>query len=201
MADLTYWFEFASPYSYLTSTRIDALAAARGVTVAWKPFLLGPIFAAHGWDTSPFKIYPAKGRYMWRDVERRCAAAGVPFRTPTPELLEKFPMNTVAAARLAVVGLKADWGKAFVRAVYHAEYAEHRDIGDRAVLVEILRAVGTDPDTAFEAANAPANKPLLRANTMEAQERGIFGVPSFTCGEELFWGDDRLEDALNHAMR
>ena len=78
-ATLDFWFEFASTYSYPAAMRIADAAAARGVTVRWRPFLLGPIFKAQGWDNSPFNLYPAKGRYMWRDLERVCDALALPF--------------------------------------------------------------------------------------------------------------------------
>jgi hypothetical protein len=79
---LDFWFEFSSTYSYPAAMRIGALAAEAGVEVRLRPFLLGPIFQAHGWNTSPFILYPAKGRHMWRDLERICAALSLPFRRP-----------------------------------------------------------------------------------------------------------------------
>ena len=94
MANAEFWYEFASTYSYPAALRVGALAEARGVSLAWRPFLLGPIFAAQGWRDSPFNIYPAKGRYMWRDVERTCEAMGVPFKRPSP-----FPQSSLLAAR------------------------------------------------------------------------------------------------------
>src|SRR4051812_14984829 len=97
---LDFWFEFASTYSYPAAMRIGALAEAAGVTVRWRPFLLGPIFKEQGWDTSPFNLYPAKGRYMWRDLERVCDAIHLPFRKP-----ESFPQWSLLPARVALVGL------------------------------------------------------------------------------------------------
>ena len=99
---LDFWFDFASTYSYLAAMRIDALAAEAEVDVQWRPFLLGPIFAAQGWTTSPFNIYPAKGRNMWRDLERQCARMKLPLKRPSP-----FPQNSLAAARMAVAGREA----------------------------------------------------------------------------------------------
>jgi 2-hydroxychromene-2-carboxylate isomerase len=96
MAQVDFWYEFASTYSYPAAMRIGTLAAERGVTVAWRPFLLGPLFAEQGWRDSPFNIYPAKGRYMWRDMERICGALGLPLRRPDP-----FPQNSLLAARRA----------------------------------------------------------------------------------------------------
>ncbi len=116
---LDFYLEFASTYSYPAAMRIGALADAAGVAVRWRPFLLGPIFKAQGWDNSPFNIYPAKGRYMWRDLERVCGRLGLPFRRPDP-----FPQPSLLAARIAHAGLDAGWGEAFCRAVYAAEFGE-----------------------------------------------------------------------------
>ena len=123
---LDFFYEFASTYSYVTAMRIAPLAQAAGVTVRWRPFLLGPIFKAQGWDSSPFNLYPAKGRYMVRDCERQCAALGIAFRLPDP-----FPQSPLMAARVALVALDEGWGEDFSRAVYRAEFAEGRNIGER----------------------------------------------------------------------
>ncbi len=191
---LTFWFEFASTYSCLTALRIEALARDSGVEVAWKPFLLGPIFKAQGWDTSPFNIYPAKGRYMWRDMERQFETLGLPpLKKP-----DEFPQNGLLAARIAVQGLEADWGRAFVRAVYRAQFVDGADISDAAVLSHILTSLRQDPAALIERTRSDATvKEKLRANTDTAQALGLFGAPSFTTtDEELFWGNDRLEDAI-----
>jgi 2-hydroxychromene-2-carboxylate isomerase len=195
MANLEFWYEFASTYSYPTAMRIERLAAEAQVDVRWRPFLLGPIFKALGWNDSPFNIYVAKGRYMWRDLERVCAAEGVPLKLPPV----KFPQNGLKAARLALSGESEGWTPAFTRAVFLANYAEQKDISDDATLRAILEAVGVDADAALEAANAPENKDALKQQTEEAMARGLFGAPSFVVGDELFWGNDRLETALDWA--
>ena len=120
-----FWFEFGSTYSYPAAMRIERLAAEAGVTLYWHAFLLGPIFTAQGWNDSPFNIYPAKGRYMWRDVERICGRLGVPFRKPSV-----FPRSGLVAARIACQHADAPWIGAFVRAVYTANFADDRDIAD-----------------------------------------------------------------------
>jgi 2-hydroxychromene-2-carboxylate isomerase len=191
---LEFWYEFASTYSYLSAMRIEALAAAAGVSVIWKPLLLGPIFRAHGWDTSPFNIYPTKGKYMVRDVERLAAARGLPFKLPSP-----FPQNSLHAARLALIGHAEDWGVAFTRAVYEAEFAGGANIGDRRVLAGILTGLGLETEMLISRSETPENKQRLRQQTEEAQELGIFGAPSFLTRGDLFWGDDRLEQALQVA--
>jgi 2-hydroxychromene-2-carboxylate isomerase len=194
---LDFWFEFASTYSYPAAMRIGALARDRGVIVRWRPFLLGPVFKAQGWDNSPFNIYPVKGRYMWRDLERICAAAGLPFVRPAV-----FPQNTILAARVALVALAEGWGEDFSRAVYAAEFGEGRDIGAPGLIADILTALGRDADAVITRAQADDNKLMLRKNTEEAQALGIFGAPSIvTADGELFWGNDRLEAALDWARR
>jgi len=191
-----FWFEFASTYSYLSVMRIERAAAAAGVDVEWKPFLLGPVFLALGWNDSPFNIYPPKGRYMWRDLERLAEKEGLPFRHPS-----RFPRNGLLAARVALVGVEEGWVAPFARAVMSANFAEDREIGEDAVIVEILGALGLPAAELMARAQADANKLALRCQTERAAELGLFGAPSFRVGEELFWGNDRLEDALAWACR
>ena len=193
---LDFFYEFASTYSYITAMRIAPLARAAGVRVRWRPFLLGPILKAQGWDTSPFNLYPAKGRYMVRDCERQCAALGLAFRLPEP-----FPQPTLMAARVALVALAEGWGEDFSRAVYRAEFAEGRNIGEPSVIGEIVDDLGHDGAAALARAQTDAIKGALRAETQEAQRLGIFGAPSFIAAGELFWGNDRLEQALDVARR
>lgn len=188
---LEVWFEFASTYSYPACSRVARLATDQAVPVVWKPFLLGPIFGAQGWETSPFNLYEAKGRYMWRDMERLCAAEGLPFARPAV-----FPRNTVAAARIACLGEAEPWLPAYVAAVYRANFAEGRDIADPAVLEDILAGLGLDAPAILDAAEGADNRPRLRANTDEAMARGVFGAPTFFVGDEMFWGSDRLDQAL-----
>jgi len=197
MARLTFWYEFASTYSYLSVMRISDVAAAAGVEVRWQPFLLGPIFKAQGWDTSPFNIYPAKGRYMVRDIERIAAARGLKFRMPEP-----FPANGLKAARLASAGMDEGWVAPFSKAVFEAQFAQGKDIASEAVLVGLLETLGIDAEAALAQAGGAANKERLREATAEAQRLGIFGAPSFVTEDgELFWGDDRLDMALAHARQ
>jgi 2-hydroxychromene-2-carboxylate isomerase len=190
---LEFWFEFGSTYSYLSSARIEDSATAAGVPVSWEPFLLGPIFKEQGWDDSPFNVYPAKGRYMWRDVERRCAGYGIPFTKPS-----RFPRSGLLTARVACVARAASelWLPEFTRAVFRANFAEDREIGDPEEVRAILDSLGLPGGELVQWAAAPKNKKLLRERTERAVELGIFGAPSFVVGGELFWGDDRLEDAL-----
>ena len=193
-----FWFEFASTYSYLSAMRIEKEAERRGVETLWRPFLLGPIFAEAGWNDSPFNVYPNKGRYMHRDMTRLAKKYGLEYNFPKPGDTG-FPRNSVLAARMALVALKEDWGREFCQRVFAAEFVQGADIADEELLASLARDCGAHTDIVAEATRLK-NKTLLRVNTDRAVELGIFGAPSFVVGEELFWGNDRLEDALDWAM-
>lgn len=189
---LDFWFEFASSYSYLSVMRIEALAREAKVTVVWRPFLLGPVFLSLGWNDSPFNIYPPKGRYMWRDLARLSGKYGLPFQVPS-----RFPRNGLLAARVALTGADQPWIGDFTRAVMQANFAQDREIAEPAVIEEILTRLNLPATALLEQANSPENKQALRRQTEQAGELGLFGAPSFiTPDGEVFWGNDRLEDAL-----
>jgi 2-hydroxychromene-2-carboxylate isomerase len=195
MAALEFWYEFGSTYSYPAAMRIERLAQEAGVSVRYRPFLLGPILKDQGLNDSPFNIFAAKGRYMWRDLARVCDAEGLPLKLPPV----RFPQNGLKAARLALVGEGEGWAMPFTRAVFAANFAEQKDISDEGTLGAILATLGVDAEAALAEANTPPIKDRLKQQTEEAARRGIFGAPSFTIGDELFWGNDRLEAALEWA--
>src|SRR5262249_32223773 len=173
------------------------LRRAAGATLRWAPFLLGPLFKAQGWDTSPFNIYPAKGRYMWRDVARICARLDLPFRCPEP-----FPQWTLLPARVAYVGLDEGWGEDFCRAVYAAEFGDGRPVGEEAVVRDVLHGLGLASEAVLARARSAEIKARLRTATEEAERAGVFGAPSFVAADgELFWGQDRMAEALAWAVR
>ncbi|EJW09964.1 2-hydroxychromene-2-carboxylate isomerase [Rhodovulum sp. PH10] len=196
------WFEFASPYSYLAVMRMGRPAHTAGIDLVYRPFLLGPIFKSQGWDTSPFKIYPAKGQYMWRDCERLAADLGLPFKRPP-----SFPVHSVLTSRVALVGLSEPpgptrWGEKFCRAAFRAGFGEGLELAEAAVIADILTHLGVAPEPVLEAAQTPAIKDKLREETAAAQKHGIFGAPTFvTADGEIFWGNDRLEQAFAWARR
>lgn len=192
---MKFWFEFASTYSYLAAARIEALAAAANVEIDWKPFLLGPIFKSQGWNDSPFNIYPAKGRYMWRDMERLCATCGLPLQRPS-----QFPRNGLLAARVTCAVAEQPWVGRFVAGVYRANFGADRDIAAPDTLAAVLAELG-QPATWLEQAQSPEVKQRLKENTEEAIALGVFGAPSFSVGDELFWGNDRLAEALAWSQR
>jgi 2-hydroxychromene-2-carboxylate isomerase len=189
-----FWYEFASTYSYPAAMRVGSLAKARGVELAWRPFLLGPIFAQHGWRDSPFNIYPAKGRYMWRDMQRICEALGLPLKRPEP-----FPQNSLLAARVALA-LQGEARIEYSRRLYALEFGEGLPIADRSAIAALLAKLGHGPDEILMRAESEPQKAMLKAACARAADLGVIGAPSIvTADGEVFWGNDRLEQGLDWA--
>ncbi len=192
MRPLQFWFDHASTYSYVAALRVEEAATQAGVAVAWRPFLLGPIFTEQlGIKDSPFNAFPVRGAYMWRDVERLCLKYGLPWKKPSA-----FPRNGLLAARVGCVAGDAPWAAAFHRAVFRANFAEDREIADPAVVRELLVSLGQDADALLARASSADAKQALRDRGAEAARLGIFGAPDFVVDGELFFGQDRLDDAL-----
>jgi 2-hydroxychromene-2-carboxylate isomerase len=194
MNTIEFWFDFGSNYSYLSMMRIRRLMEASGLRVTLKPFMLGPIFKTLGWETSPFVLQTMKGNYVWQDMRRQCVKYGLRWQRPSV-----FPRNALLAARVALLGEGKPWAMDFCEQVMLASFADDREIGDPAVIAAILMSLGIDSEALIAAAGKEACKAALRQRTVEAQARGIFGAPMFFVGDEMFLGNDRLEDALAHA--
>jgi len=190
------WFEFGSNYSYLSLMRIEALALDAGVALRYRPFLLGPVFRELGWQSSPFAEQKEKGEYVWRDMARRAAKYGIPFRRPST-----FPRRALLPMRVALVGADQAWMGEYCRRIMLQNWAHDREIDDAAVVLEALLELVDDPHAVLAAAGTQEVKEALRAQTAKARALGIFGAPTFIVGGERFWGDDRLEDALDYARR
>ncbi len=193
---IEFWFDFASNYCHPAVMRIEALAASHGVRVHWRPFLLGPVFKAIGVPPAPLFTHEAKGRHVWRDMERRCAKHGIPFRRPGV-----FPKRALLPMRIATLGVDAPWMGDFCRAVMLASFAHDCDIDEASTMRALLGDLSLPADALLEAATTQANKDALRARTADALARGVFGAPTVFVAGEMFWGDDRLEDALEWATR
>ncbi|MET0182204.1 MAG: 2-hydroxychromene-2-carboxylate isomerase, partial [Caulobacterales bacterium] len=168
-------------------------ASVRGLNVLWRPILLGPIFRDEGLTDSPFNLQPRKGAYMWRDLARICLALEIPFQRVTP-----FPQNGLLGARVATA-LSDEQRPRFARALYLREFGNGEQISDEDTIRAALADADCDIDETIEAASAGIVKEQLRAATDEAKVLGVFGAPSFTVGDELFWGNDRLEAAMDWA--
>jgi 2-hydroxychromene-2-carboxylate isomerase len=194
MATLEFWFDFGSNYSYLSAMRIEALAREKKVQVIWKPFLLGVVFRALGWETSPFVLQKIKGDYTWRDMARQCDKDGLPWRQPAT-----FPRAALLPMRVALIGADQGWIAPFARSMMTMNFAEDRDIDNVEAVSEVLAELGLDAPAIVALALTPDNKLRLRRQTQQAQALNLFGAPSFISDGELFWGNDRLDDALAHA--
>ncbi len=189
--EIEFWFEFASNYSYLSVMRIEDAARQCGVRISWKPFLLGPIFRELGFETSPFVLQKEKGAYVWRDMARQCRKYGLRWTQPST-----FPRPGVLPARISLLGAEQPWIGAFCRRVMELNFALDRDINQPDRLAGILTELGLPALDILHRAQAEPTKKLLREQTDAARAKGIFGAPTFFVGTEMFWGNDRLEDAL-----
>jgi 2-hydroxychromene-2-carboxylate isomerase len=188
---IEFWFEFGSNYSYLSVMRIEAAAQRLGVKIVWKPFLLGPIFKALGLDNSPFVLQKEKGDYVWQDMIRQCRKYGLRWTQPTT-----FPRLGILPLRLALLGAEQPWIGALCQRVMELNFVLDQDINQPEAMQAILRDLGLPADDLLAQAQSEAVKTHLRQQTAEAQRRGIFGAPTFFVGQEMFWGNDRLDDAL-----
>jgi 2-hydroxychromene-2-carboxylate isomerase len=195
MRELDFWFEYGSTYSYLSVARIGAIADAAGVTVRWRPFLLMPILIGEGLSQGPFLAFPRKTAYMWRDLERRAARHGLPYRKPS----RYPPENVLLTARIGLLAERGGWCRAFTERTFALHWTEDRMIGSEDNIATVLALLGKDPAAVVAAAQTAENKAALKAQTEEASTLGLFGAPSFVVDGELFWGDDRLEEAIDWA--
>jgi 2-hydroxychromene-2-carboxylate isomerase len=192
--EIEFWFEFASNYSYLSVMRIEGEAKRHGVRIVWRPFLLGPIFRDLGMETSPFVLQKEKGVYVWQDMERQCRKYGLRWKRPST-----FPRLSVLASRVALIGAEQPWMGAYCRRVMELNFALDKDINSPTQLSPILAELGLSADEILAQAQAEPTKVLLRTQTERARARGIFGAPTLFVGTEMFWGNDRLDDALQLA--
>ncbi|MBY0338124.1 MAG: 2-hydroxychromene-2-carboxylate isomerase [Acetobacteraceae bacterium] len=192
---LDFFFFPGSTYSYLAALRIGGLARAAGVTLRWRPFDVRAIMTEM--DNRFLAGKPVKYRYMWRDIERRAARHGLPWNGPP-----QHPVDPEREAlRLATLAAMEGWGEDFAAASFRAWFAEHRSPGIGDTSAHVLAGLGRDPAGTLARAAAPEVSARIEAETAAARRLGIFGAPSFAVGEEIFWGDDRLEEALDWARR
>jgi 2-hydroxychromene-2-carboxylate isomerase len=186
MKRVEFFFDYASTYSYLAHKQIEELAARHDAELVFKPMVLGFVFKATG-NSMPASV-PAKAAYMVQDVRRWVRHYGLPFHMPSV-----FPVNTIRALRTAVAALEEGTFLAYQHAVMQAYWANDQDIGDAEVLASIASAAGLDGPRLVGRAEEGPIKERLKANTDEAIERGVFGAPTFFVGDQMFWGNDRLQ--------
>ena len=193
--DVEFWFDFGSNYSYLSVMRIEAEAERHGVRVLWRPFLLVPIFSELGMKTPPFIAQKEKGAYVQQDMARLCRKYGL-ARWAMPAV---FPRSGVLPARIALVASRRPWIGAFCRKVMELNFARDEDINSAEQMTAVLTDLGLPPEPLIAEAQSEPVKARLRTQTEEARARGVFGAPTFFVGQEMFWGDDRLDMALSYA--
>jgi 2-hydroxychromene-2-carboxylate isomerase len=187
---IDFWFTTGSTYSYLSAMRLPEVARANGVRFRWRPFNLRTILEEM--KHIPFADKPAKCAYMWVDIERRAAMYGINVKVPAPYPLK----DSVFSNKVAIVGMKEGWGEEYVRAAYRRWLQLGQESGSEPNVSDSLREVGQDPVRVIDLANGAWADATLAAETAQARELGIFGSPTFVVVKELFWGDDRLEDAI-----
>jgi 2-hydroxychromene-2-carboxylate isomerase len=188
---IDFWFTMGSTYSYLSVSRLAGVERSTGMTFRWRPFHL--LIILQEMKHIPFADKPAKSAYMWRDIERRAAMHGIPVELPVP-----YPAKqSVVANLVAIVGMRESWGADFVRTAYRRWFQSGQETGSEPNVSESLRDIGQDPTRVLALAKSAEMKAALTAETDAARELGIFGSPTFTVDRELFWGDDRLDDAIN----
>ena len=194
--EIEFWFEFGSNYSYLSVMRIEDEARRHRVPIVWKPFLLGAIFRTLGFENSPFVLQKEKGAYVQRDMARQCRKYGLrPWVQPS-----LFPRLGVLPLRIALLGSEQPWIGAFCRKVMELNFVLDHDINQPDRIAAILRELDLPALDILGQAQAESTKARLRQQTDAARARGIFGAPTFFVGTEMFWGDDRLGEALLFAL-
>lgn len=188
---IDFYFNFGSTYSYLSIMRLEDEAAKAGVAIRWRPFNVRMLFVEQ--TNIPFpKEKAAKVAYMWRDIERRARHYGLDWNGIPP-----YPVDRSGLAnRLGVIAGKEGWASAFTQAAYRAWFIEHKDFGQPEVAEALLLGLGMNAQTLIARADSDAGKADFVAETDVARSLGIFGVPTFVVGSELFWGHDRMEDAF-----
>ena len=186
-----FWFTMGSTYSYLSVSRLADVERSTGVTFRWRPFHL--LIILQEMKHVPFADKPTKSAYMWRDIERRAAMYGIPVKLPVP-----YPAKqSVVANLVATVGMRESWSADFVDAAYRRWFQRGEETGSEPNVSESLHDIGQEPKRVLALANSENTKATLAAETDAARELGIFGSPTFAVGRELFWGDDRLADAIS----
>jgi 2-hydroxychromene-2-carboxylate isomerase len=189
--DIEFWFEFGSNYSYLSVMRIEEAARRHDIRIVWQPFLLGPIFRALGMENSPFVLQKEKGAYVWQDMARQCRKYGLQWAQPSV-----FPRLGVLPLRLALLGTEQSWIGDFCCRVMELNFVLDQDINDPGPMAQVLSELGLPAAELLAHAQSEPVKLRLREQTELARQKGIFGAPTFFVGSEMFWGNDRLDDAL-----
>jgi 2-hydroxychromene-2-carboxylate isomerase len=188
-----FFFDFGSPASYLAYTQMDGIAARTGAEIVWRPMLLGGVFKATG-NASP-AIVPAKGKWMNADLPRFAKRYGAPYA-----FNPHFPINTLVMMRGAAAYEGTAQFRPYVDAMFKAMWVDGKNMNDMPTAAGVLKAAGFDPAEFMAKAESQPAKDRLKAATEEAVARGVFGAPTTFVGEDMFFGQDRL-DFVEEALR
>ena len=174
--------------------RIENIADEAGLSIKWRPFLLGPIFKSFGWDNSPFVLQKEKGDYMWKDMVRQCRKYDIPWTRPST-----FPRLAILPLRVALYGAEQPWIGEFCKRVMLQNFATDQDINAEENVANVLEKLHLPAASIIAIAQNETNKLKLREQTNNAKSLGIFGAPTFFVSGEMFWGNDRLDEAIAYA--
>jgi 2-hydroxychromene-2-carboxylate isomerase len=186
---IDFWFSIGSIYTYLSVMRLPDVAAATAIEFRWRPFSIRTLMIEM--DNRPMKV-PVKLAYMWHDMARRATTYGLPYRDRPPYPLKNLDLTN----RIALVGCDEGWCPDYVRAAYLRWFTSHEEPGSEGADVATLHAIGQEPQGVLARAKSDEIVRRYEAATEEARKLGIFGVPTFAVADEIFWGDDRLDDAI-----
>lgn len=188
---IDFWVSIGSTYSYLSVMRIDDVAKANGIKFRWRPFSVRSIMVEQ--NNIPFRDKPVKMNYMWRDIARRAQKYNLPARLPAPYPLAEFDL----ANKVAIVGEDKDWGIAYIQAAFRRWFQDGEEAGSEPNLSDSLREAGQRPEAIIQEARSEPIERRYQQATQDAKSLGIFGSPTFVVDGEIFWGDDRLDDAIS----
>jgi 2-hydroxychromene-2-carboxylate isomerase len=195
MATIDFWYSIGSTYSYLTIMRLPDVAKASGTEFRWHPYNVRHVMVEQ--NNIPFKDKPVKTAYMWRDIERRAEAYGL-----TPSIPAPYPLpGLVLANQVAALGEEEGWVEAYTQATYRRWFEAGQPAGEEPNLSDSLVEISQNPARVLDLAKSDRIAAALASATEEAMDLGVFGSPSFSVDGEIFWGDDRLEDAIAWARR
>ncbi len=195
MASIDFWYSIGSTYSYLTVMRLSEVAQAQDVVVRWRPFNVRHVMIEQ--NNIPFKDKPAKTAYMWRDIERRADDYGLAPKIPAP-----YPLpGLVLANQVAILGAEEGWVADYTRETYRRWFEAGEPAGEDPNMSASLTQIGQDRERVLSVAQTGQIERALSDATDEAMRLGVFGSPTFVADDEVFWGDDRLEDAIRWAKR
>ena len=195
MSSIDFWYSIGSTYTYLTVLRLPKIAVAYGIEISWRPFNVRDVMVEQ--KNIPFSNKPVKSAYMWRDIERRSRMYGLEPKIPAP-----YPLSgLVLANQIAILGKEEGWIEAYTQATYRRWFEKGEPAGEEPNISGSLTEIGQDVDRVMGLATSQEIVSMLDKETIVAKALGVFGSPSFVVSDEVFWGDDRLEDAVSWALR